>query len=59
MTIVNSKGSVVFQSLDIDAPWVFDHAVHGQDGEFYIAIVRAKGLDGKEYNNRQRLNIIY
>lgn len=59
MTIVNSKGSVVFQSLDIDTPWVFDHAVHGQDGEFYIAVVRARGLDGKDYNLRQRLNIIY
>lgn len=59
LTIVNSKGGVVFQSLDIDTPWVFDHAVHGQDGEFYIAIVRAKGLDNKEYNIRQRLNIIY
>jgi hypothetical protein len=59
MTIVNSKGAVVFQTLDIDLPWAFDHALHGQDGEFYIAIVRAKGVDGKEYNLRQRLNIIY
>lgn len=60
LTVVNSTGSIVFQSRDIDEPWVFDPSLHDRDGEIYIATVQAVGLDGKNLSiAAQRINIVY
>lgn len=57
MTIVNSKGKVVFQTSNINEAWKFEGSSIELDNEFYTAIVRAVGVDGKVIAKSERLTI--
>ncbi|MGB6037836.1 MAG: gliding motility-associated C-terminal domain-containing protein [Cryomorphaceae bacterium] len=57
MTIVNSKGKVVFQTSNINEAWKFEGSSIELDNEFYTAIVRAVGVDGKVIAKNERLII--
>jgi PKD repeat protein len=59
LMVVNSKGKTLFETRDPKGEWVFEPTVHGGDGEVYIAVIRARGIDGVDYNLTRRLNIIY
>ncbi len=59
LTIVNSKGKPVYETHNITSGWVFEPNVHAGYGEFYIAVVKARGVDGKEYSFIKKLTIIY
>lgn len=58
LSIVNSKGTIVFSTTVMDEPWVFEAARHELDNEKYIAVVRAVGEDGKVHSVNQPLTII-
>lgn len=57
MTIVNSKGKVVFQTSNINEAWKCEGSAIELDNEFYTAIVRAVGIDGKVITKNERLII--
>jgi hypothetical protein len=57
MTIINSKGKVVFQTININEAWNFDGSANDLENEFYTAIVRAVGFDGKVITKNERLTI--
>ncbi len=59
LNIVNSKGKSVFETFNIHTAWEYERSVHGGDGEFYFAVIRARGIDGQEYSFFKRLNIVY
>ena len=58
MTIINSKGKVVFQTSNINEAWNFNRSANELENEFYTAIVRATGIDGKVHTVNQRLTIL-
>jgi gliding motility-associated-like protein len=58
MSIVNSKGKVVFSTSFIDQPWEFDASKHPLENEKYTAVIRALGVDGKVYSINEPLTII-
>jgi hypothetical protein len=58
MTIINSKGKVVFKTTDMSEAWNFSESSHELENEFYTAIVRAVGNDGRTHTANQRLTII-
>lgn len=57
MTIINSKGKVVHQTTDMANAWRIDGISMDLDTEVYTAIIRARGIDGKEYSENVRLII--
>lgn len=58
LSVTDARGNVVFETRNIDEPWVFN-GIPGSEMEAYFAIIRAEGVDGKTYKVRQRINIIY
>lgn len=58
LMVVNASGKVVFETNNINEPWVY---VGGQltAMEAYFAVINARGVDGKNYSIRQRINISY
>lgn len=58
MTIINSKGKVVFQTSNINETWNFTGAANELENEVYTAIIRATGIDGKVHTKNQRLTIL-
>jgi hypothetical protein len=58
LTVTDARGNVVFQTRNIDEPWVFN-GMPGSEMEAYFATIRAEGIDGKTFKVRQRINIIY
>lgn len=58
LTIVNSKGKVVFQTSNINEAWRFDNSANELENEVYTAIVRATGVDGRVHTENQRLTIL-
>lgn len=57
MSIINSKGKVVFQTSNINEAWNFDGSANDLENEYYTAIVRAIGIDGKVITKNERLTI--
>lgn len=58
MTIVDARGKVVFETRNIEEPWVYQGPpVREMDAHF--AIIQARGIDGKDYNIHKRINIIF
>jgi gliding motility-associated-like protein len=57
LTIINSKGKVIFQTSNINEAWNFEGSSNELDNEFYTAIVRAVGIDGKVISASERLTI--
>lgn len=58
MTIINSKGKVVFKTTDINEAWNFSGSNYQLENEVYTAIVRAVGNDGRSHTANQRLTIL-
>jgi len=58
MTIINSKGKVVFQTSNMNETWNFDGSTNELENEVYTAIIRATGIDGKVHAENQRLTIL-
>lgn len=58
MSIINSKGRVIFKTDYLDEPWIYDASLHDLENEKYIAVVRAVGKDGKVHSFNQPLTII-
>jgi len=58
MTIINSKGKVVFKTNDINEAWNFSGSNLELENEVYTAIIRATGIDGKVHAENQRLTIL-
>lgn len=58
MTIINSKGKVVFKTTDINEAWNFSGSNYQLENEVYTAIVRAVGKDGRSHTANQRLTIL-
>lgn len=58
LMVVNASGKVVFETNNINEPWVYNG---GQltTMEAYFAVIKARGVDGKDYSIRQRINIIH
>ncbi len=57
MTIINSKGKVVFQTTNINEAWNFDGTSNELANEYYTAVIRAIGVDGRPITKNQRLTI--
>jgi len=57
LTIINSKGKVVHQTTDMANAWTLEGVSSEMEGEVYIAVVRARGVDGKTYEDNVRLTI--
>lgn len=58
LTVTDSRGNIVFETRNIDEPWVYN-GTPGGELDAYFAIIRAEGIDGKTYKVRQRINIIF
>jgi hypothetical protein len=48
---------VIFQTSNINEAWNFEGSSNELDNEFYTAIVRAVGIDGKVISASERLTI--
>lgn len=59
LTVVDSRGNTVFETRNIDQPWVYDGPQVSSELDAYFAIIQAEGIDGKTYNIRRRINIIF
>jgi len=57
MTIVNSRGKVLYQTTDMTNAWSMNGVSSEMEGEVFIAVVRARGIDGKSYEDNVRLRI--
>ncbi|MEM9053043.1 MAG: gliding motility-associated C-terminal domain-containing protein [Bacteroidota bacterium] len=57
LSIINSNGKVVHQATDMANAWSLDGVSSEMEGEIYIAVVRARGVDGKVYEENVRLTI--
>ncbi|MCH2214821.1 MAG: gliding motility-associated C-terminal domain-containing protein [Flavobacteriales bacterium] len=57
LTIINSNGKVIHQATDMSNAWNVEGVSSELEGEFYIAVVRARGIDGKVYEENIRLTI--
>ncbi|MCZ4409963.1 gliding motility-associated C-terminal domain-containing protein [Cryomorphaceae bacterium 1068] len=57
MTIINSKGKVVFQTTNINEAWNFDGSSNELVNEYYTAVIRAVGVDGRQITKNERLTI--
>jgi gliding motility-associated-like protein len=57
MTIINSKGRVVHQATDMQQSWRIDGVSMDLETEVFTAIIRARGVDGKDYSENVRLII--
>lgn len=58
MTIVDTRGKVVFETRNMEEPWVYQGPPVGEMDAHFV-IIQARGIDGKEYNIRKRINIIF
>ncbi len=58
LTILDSKGRVVFETRNLKDVWDAQADNHPHSGEFYRVVVQAVGVDGKRYNVTKPLNII-
>ena len=58
LTILDSKGRVVFETRSLDGAWDAQAENHPHVGEFYRVVVQAIGVDGKRYNVTKPLHII-
>lgn len=58
LTILDSKGRVVFETRSLDGVWDAQADNHPHVGEFYRVVVQATGVDGKRYNVTKPLTII-
>lgn len=59
ITIINGLGHELFRTNNINEAWEFDPSSGRSSGEAYFAIIQARGIDGKIYNLRQPINVIY
>ncbi len=58
MSIMDARGKLVFQSNNIDEAWHFDGPLGGEL-ESYLVLIQARGLDGKDYNIRKRIQVLF
>lgn len=58
LSIIDSKGNVVFSTRNMNESWNFVEGNYNLDGEIYRVLVRATGVDGKNYSVNKRLTII-
>lgn len=57
MMVVNASGKVVFETNNINEAWVYSGG-RLTSMEAYFAVIKARGVDGKNYSIKQRINII-
>jgi len=58
LTVTDSRGNIVFETRNIEEPWVYN-GTPGSELDTYFAIIRAEGVDGKTYKVRQSIRIIF
>lgn len=59
LTVVDSRGNTIFETRNIEEPWVYGGPPVSNEMDAYFAIIQAEGIDGKTYNIRRRINIIF